>query len=107
MAPAQAPVDFAEELFVFVHLVHRDESPKNTLGPVFGRRLKYVIVSQEDPVLMLARVLPTLLLCSFPSPAQIVFVPIEGQRAAAAENLFDRASTVPAMKCAFSRPLQF
>jgi hypothetical protein len=50
---------------------------------------------------MLARVLPILFLCSFPSPAQNVFVPLEGQRGAAAENLFDRASTVPAMKCAF------
>jgi hypothetical protein len=31
----------------------------------------------------------------------ISLVPIEGQRAAAAENLFERAAAEPAMKCAF------
>lgn len=50
---------------------------------------------------MLARGLPILLLCSIASSAQNVFVPLEGPRAAAAENVFERVSTVPAMKCAF------
>lgn len=40
-----------------------------------------------------------LLLCSVSSSAQTVFVPIEGARAAAAENVFERASTVSALKC--------
>src|SRR5277367_3856868 len=48
---------------------------------------------------MPARGLGILLLCSVSSSAQTVFVPIEGARAAAAENVFERASTVPALKC--------
>ncbi len=51
---------------------------------------------------MWSRRLPILLLWCVASSAQSVFVPIEGQRAAAAENLFERASTVSAMGCTFT-----
>lgn len=50
---------------------------------------------------MQVRGLPILFLCCVASPAQNVFVPIEGERVAAAESIFNRASTAPAMKCSF------
>ena len=50
---------------------------------------------------MPTRGLSILLLSGVAAFAQISLVPIEGQRAAAAENLFERAAAEPAMKCAF------
>jgi hypothetical protein len=50
---------------------------------------------------MPARGLSILLLSGVAASAQISLVPIEDQRAAAAENLFERAAAEPAMKCAF------
>jgi hypothetical protein len=50
---------------------------------------------------MPAHGLSILLLSGVAASAQISLVPIEGQRAAAAENLFERADAEPAMKCTF------
>ena len=51
---------------------------------------------------MQVRGLPILFLCCVASPAQNVFVPIEGERVAEQPRLiFNRASTAPAMKCSF------
>jgi hypothetical protein len=43
-----------------------------------------------------------LLLSAISAPAQISLVPIEGDRVAAAEDIFARAAAEPSMKCAFS-----